>query len=140
MQVADIMSSKVICVSYGDTVRQAAQLMLHHDVGALPVVQNGSVCGMLTDRDIVLRCVQAGEDSNVLQVQHIMTPCATMVRETAPVSDAVRMMSCEQVRRLPVVRGTRLVGMVSLSDTVRQSRPEQGGRALMEICAQKKPK
>jgi len=133
MQIQDIMSRKVISIEQSATVRQAAQLMKTHNIGALPVVQGGDIQGIVTDRDIVTRCVTCGQDPNQTTVQQVMTPNATMVRDIAPLSDAVRMMACEQIRRLPVVHGVKLVGFLSFADIARLKSDVEVAEAISEI-------
>ena len=133
MQIQDIMSRRVICVEQNASVREAAELMQLYNIGALPVVEKGDVRGMLTDRDIVTRCVNCGQDPNTTHVKEIMTPNATMVRDCAPLSDAVRMMACEQIRRLPVVHGTELVGFLSFADIARLKSDVEVAEAISEI-------
>ena len=117
MQVKQIMNPCVISVGPEDTAATAAQLLARHQVGALPVCgPEGGLRGMVTDRDIVLRCVALGEDPAKTKVSALMSRgCATV----APGDDAraaAQVMAQHQVRRLPVLENSRVVGILSLGD------------------------
>ena len=101
----------------------AARLISRHNVGALPVCgADRRLRGMVTDRDIVLRCVAAEEDPAQTLVRDIMTRGCTAVSPRDDCREATRLMSVQQVRRLPVVEDGRLVGIVSLADLARSQR------------------
>ena len=124
MIVRTLMTRTPIVVRETESVRRAAELMREHDVGFLPVLYDtGGVprlAGVLTDRDIVLRCVAQGlaPDSFVATVMS-RAPLATVRRES-PVEEVVQLMERARVRRLPVVDGdNRLVGVIALADVVR---------------------
>ena len=135
MQVRDLMNPNVVTVEPGSSAALAARLISRHNIGALPVcASDGRLRGMVTDRDIVLRCIAAEEDPAQTLVRDIMTrECATV----APGDDcreATRIMSAQQVRRLPVVEGGKVVGMISLSDLARSRRFDmEAAQALCEI-------
>ncbi len=133
MQVGDIMTKNVIAVTPGDTAFRAAELMTSHNIGAVPVVDNGEVKGMLTDRDIVLRCVSKGQDPKSVEVSEIMTPGALFVSSGQSVSDAIDIMAAEQVRRLPVVDNGKLAGFLSFADIARQKNDAEIAKAISEI-------
>ena len=71
MKVRDVMTSQVIPVGENETVAVAARSLTHYNIGALPVMKNGELCGMLTDRDIVTRCLAANRDPNKTTVGQI---------------------------------------------------------------------
>lgn len=133
MQVKDIMSTNVVTVKQEDTAQCAAELMREHNIGAIPVVTGKNVCGMLTDRDIVLRCVAPGKQPGSCRVGELMTSCAACVTPTQSVSDAISLMSNEQVRRLPVLENGQLTGIVSLADVARIRKSPEVANALSEI-------
>lgn len=133
MLVKDVMSSHVITVSQEDTAQAAATLMKDNNIGAVPVLSGRNVCGMLTDRDIVLRCVAAGKSPTQCKVSEVMTGCAACVTPTQSVSDAISLMSSEQVRRLPVLENGTLAGIVSLADIARIRKSPEVANALSEI-------
>lgn len=133
MQVRDIMSTRIVGVAPGMSVRDAAQMMNKNNIGSVPVVESGSVKGMLTDRDIVLRCVAEGRDATSVKVSDICSNGAISVRPDENVSDAIGLMSSEQVRRLPVVEGERIVGMLSFADVARERSGMELSKAISEI-------
>lgn len=133
MKVCDIMTKRIVSVEPGTTVRDAAAMMNRNNIGAVPVVDKGNVRGMLTDRDIVLRCVSEGRDAASVHVSDICSSGAVTVRPDQSVSDALHMMSSEQVRRLPVVENGRLVGMVSFADVARERSGMELAQAISEI-------
>lgn len=131
MQVREIMTTRIVSVQPTSSVKDAALLMNHHNIGSVPVVEGTAVRGMLTDRDIVLRCVAENRDPSSLKVSDICSQGAVSVSPDQTVSDAMNLMSTEQVRRLPVVDNGRLVGMLSLADVAR----EKSGMELAEVIS-----
>lgn len=136
MQVKDLMMRHVVCVSPEDSVSSAAILLRRYNVGALPVLsREGKLRGMVTDRDIVTRCVAEDELPETSRVREIMTRGIVTVDEDADVREAARLMAGGRIRRLPVMRGDLVVGMLSLGDLTRAhtARAELSA-ALAEIC------
>ena len=132
MKVSDIMSGRVVTIDKREPVIAAARLLKRMNLGALPVTDGGKLAGMLTDRDIVLRCVAAGADARIQRVKDIMTRGVVTAAPDTEVAEAARAMGGGQVRRLPVVEGGRLVGMLSLCDMARRCDMEAAA-ALAEI-------
>jgi len=135
MLVKDLMSPDVISIEPGSSAALAARLLSRHNVGVLPVCTgDGRLRGMVTDRDIVLRCVAPEEDPAQTPVRDIMTRgCATISPED-DCRTAARLMALRQVRRLPVVENGKLVGMLALSDMARSQRYDmEAAQALCEI-------
>ncbi len=119
MQVKDVMTSSVISISPDETVAVAARSLSRNNVGSLPVcTADGKLKGMLTDRDIVLRSVATDENAGSQPVRDIMTRRVITVTPEDPISVAANLMAREQVRRLPVVRGSNLVGMLAMKDLI----------------------
>ena len=135
MQVKDLMNPSVITIEPGSSAALAARLLSRHNVGALPVcTPDGRLRGMVTDRDIVLRCVAAEEDPAQTPVRDIMTRSCTTVSPQDDCREATRLMSLHQVRRLPVVENGKLVGVISLGDVARSGRFDmEAAQALCEI-------
>lgn len=103
MQVKEVMSRRIIAISPEETVAVAARLLSQHNIGALPVCsRDGRLRGMVTDRDIVVRCVAAGDDPERTRVAEIMTRRILAAEPDRSVDEAARLMAREQVRRLPV--------------------------------------
>jgi CBS domain-containing protein len=117
MRVKDLMNSSAVTVEPASSAALAARLISRHNVGALPVCgSDRRLRGVVTDRDIVLRCVAAEEDPAQTMVRDIMTRSCATVSPGDDCREATRLMALHQVRRLPVVEEGRLVGMISLSD------------------------
>lgn len=137
MNVRDCMNSHVISIAPEESVAVAARLMARHNVGALPVkARDGSLCGIVTDRDMVLRCVALNRSAEETSVARIMTGRVAAVSPTASLTQAADCMAKEQVRRLPVVEGRKLVGIVSLGDlSHRDDYATEAAEALSEITA-----
>ena len=123
MQVKEVMSRRIIAISPEETVAVAARLLSQHNIGALPVCnRDGRLRGMVTDRDIVVRCVAAGDDPERTRVAEIMTRRVLAAEPDRSVDEAARLMAREQVRRLPVQEHGRLVGMVTACDLARREK------------------
>ncbi len=138
MNVRNIMTEKIIAVNQLEPVSSAARLMQRHNLGALPVCDDtGKLRGILTDRDIVIRCVAADMDPEDTGIREIMTRGLKTCSAGDDAASALETMSLHQVRRLPVVSdGGKLVGMVSLSDLVRNSASAmEAAEALGEISS-----
>ena len=135
MQVKDLMNPSVVTIEPGSSTALAARLISRHNVGSLPVCgDDRRLRGVVTDRDIVLRCVAAEEDPAQTPVRDIMTRGCATVSPTDDCREATRLMSQHQVRRLPVVEDGRLVGMISLADVARSGRFDmEAAQALCEI-------
>lgn len=137
MRVKDCMTKQVISVGAGEPVSVAARLMARYNLGALPVRgTDGQLEGMLTDRDIVLRCIAAERSPKAVRVREVMTRSVAAAAPDTDATAAAGIMAARQVRRLPVTEEGRLVGMVSLADLSR--RPDymmEAAEALEDICA-----
>ena len=137
MNVRDCMNTHLVCVSPEESVAVAARLMARHNIGALPVrARDGSLCGIVTDRDLVLRCMALNRSAEETAISRIMTARVTSVSPQAGLDQAASIMAKEQIRRLPVVEGRRLVGMLSLGDlSRREDYSMEAAEALSDITA-----
>lgn len=140
MKVKDVMSTNVISIAPNESAAVAARLLSRFNVGALPVcTKDGRLRGMVTDRDIVLRCVAADDDAQTVKVSDIMTRRIFSVDAQESVQSAAALMARQQVRRLPVEEEGKLVGMVSLGDVAKlHDFSMEAGEALGEISANTK--
>lgn len=138
MQVKDLMSGSPITVDREETVSAAARLLSRHNVGALPVTsQGGKLVGMLTDRDIAVRCVAANYDPNITRVRTIMSTGAVTVPAEESGLRAAKTMGKHQIRRLPVTENGKLVGMLSQKDLISGKSPDEDSiRAFREVFDQ----
>jgi CBS domain-containing protein len=116
----DIMSSGVRCIPATETLDRAAQMMREMNVGALPICSSsGQITGIVTDRDIVVKCVASGHDPAEVTAGSLTTGKPHVVDASADISEALETMKTHQIRRLPVTEGTKLVGMISEADIAR---------------------
>ena len=121
MLVKEVMNPGLVSISPEESAALAARLLTRHNLGALPVCgPGGRLEGVLTDRDIVTRCVAAGEDPAAVPVERIMTRGPVCAAPEEEALAALAKMARRQVRRLPVVSQGRVVGMVSLGDLSRR--------------------
>lgn len=122
MQISEIMKKEPRCISQDMTVRKAAELMQEIDCGVLPVLkdrQSNKPIGVLTDRDIVVRCVAEGGDCETRQVSEILTEDPVTCDLACSVADAFERMRSEKVGRLLVTDASgQLVGIVSMADII----------------------
>ncbi|HSE47680.1 MAG TPA: CBS domain-containing protein [Terriglobales bacterium] len=116
MKVRDIMTPNPRTAEPDTTLEEIATLMKQEDVGVIPVMEDNRVTGIVTDRDIVVRCIAAGKDPIECTAEDIMSEGVNTIAPDADVDDAADLMSEKQVRRLAVVDNGRLVGMLSLGD------------------------
>ena len=135
MEVRELMNPSVVTIEPGASAALAARLLSRHNVGALPVCgADGRLRGMVTDRDIILRCIVAEEDPAQTPVRDIMTRGCAWVEPRSDCRQATQLMAQRQVRRLPVVEGGKVVGIVSLADLARSQRFDmEAAQALGEI-------
>jgi len=142
MKIKDIMTKDVRSLKAENTLADAARLMRELDVGVIPVTwQNGDLSGVVTDRDIVIRTVALGRDPASVRIDSIMTKDIVTISADTDVSDAARIMSDEKVRRLPVVDGVRLIGMISLGDLAANNQSDRmAGNVLEDVSTPIGPK
>jgi CBS domain-containing protein len=137
----NLMSSNVVAVTPEQSIQEAASLMSQYNIGCLPVVQNGQLAGVITDRDITLRSTATGGNGQ--------TPVSQCMSSTSLVSgspdmdahEAAQLMAQHQIRRLPVVeQNGQVVGMVALGDLATQNiYANEAGQALSGISVPSSP-
>ena len=137
MKIRDLMSNPVIRVSPEESVAVAARTLSHYNIGILPVCgADGRVCGLVTDRDLVTRCVASGRNPANTPIREVMTRNVISVRPDTDAGAAAHLMGREQIRRLPVMENGKLCGMVSLGDlAAREELGYDAGDALTEISS-----
>ncbi len=134
MKVRDIMTTQVQWVARNTSLVEAAQMMAQQDFGSVPVCEGDRLLGMVTDRDIVVRCVAKGQDCSSTTVDQVMSKPVHSVTPDTDVHQASDLMAQQQVRRLPVEDNGRLVGIVALGDmAVEQIHINEAGDALSDI-------
>ena len=135
MKIRDVMTPNPRTVSPNDTVQSAAQVMRTEDTGVVPVVENGRVLAMVTDRDIVVRVVAEG-GTFTGPVSAIASMEVVTASPDMSTKEAEELMGERQIRRLPVVENDRLIGIVSLGDlAVKSGHDDRVGETLEQISA-----
>ena len=137
MKLRDVMSNPVIRIHPDESVAVAARTLYRYNIGALPVCgSDGRVCGLITDRDIVTRCLAAGRSPASTAVRDVMTSKVISARPDMEANLAAGLMGREQIRRLPVMENGKLCGMVSLGDLAMKDETSiDAGDALTEISS-----
>ena len=132
----DIMTGGVECAQTTDTLVDAARKMRDLGVGALPICgEDDRLHGMVTDRDIVVHCVAEGKDPSATQVESVAEGKPVTIGADDSIEETLRTMSQHQVRRLPVIDGDRLVGIVSQADVARNVPDELVGDLVAAISS-----
>jgi CBS domain-containing protein len=132
--IRDVMTTSPRTVEADAPVVEAARLMKDEDVGIAPVVEGGRLVGAVTDRDIVLRVVAAGKDPKSTTVREIASTDLVTVDPQQDLTEALRLMTRHQVRRLPVVEEDgKLVGVLAQADVAREADEQQTGELVEEI-------
>ena len=117
MKVRELMSKPVVRIHADEPISVAARTLTHYNIGAMPVCgTDGKLCGFITDRDIVTRCMAAGKNPETTAVREIMTGQVLSVEPETDAGTAAHLMGRRQVRRLPVVEAGKVCGMLSLGD------------------------
>lgn len=116
MQIREVMTADPITLASSASVSEAARAMREHNVGDVVVRKDGKVCGIVTDRDIVVRVLSEGKDPAKTTLDAICSHHLTTVSPDQGAGDAARIMSEKAIRRLPVMKDNQLLGIVSLGD------------------------
>lgn len=117
MTLRDVMTNPVIRIRPEEPVAVAARTLAHYNIGILPVCgSDGRICGLVTDRDIVTRCLASGKSPAATTVRDVMTTQVVTARPDTDAGAAAKIMGKAQIRRLPVVENGKLCGMVSIAD------------------------
>ena len=130
----DIMTGDATCAGINDTLRDAAEKMKELDVGSLPICgEDDRLAGMITDRDIVVKCVAAGGDPSSTKVGELAEGKPVTIGADDPIEEVLRTMTEHGVRRLPVIDGHELIGIVSQADVARNLPDEHIGDLVQAI-------
>ena len=137
MKLREMMTAPVIRIHPDETVVVAARTLERYNIGILPVCGgDGRLCGLVTDRDLVTRCLAAGRSPASTTVRDVMTAKVISAQPDLDGAAAASLMGKEQIRRLPVVENGRLCGMVSLGDLATQQETSlDAGDALSDISS-----
>ncbi|WP_406815412.1 CBS domain-containing protein [Mycobacterium sp. M23085] len=132
----DIMNAGVTCVGERETLNAAAQHMRERDIGALPICgDDDRLNGIVTDRDIVIKGLATGLDPNTTTVGELAQNGVHYVSADASIQEMLNVMEEHQIRRLPVVEGHRLVGMVTEADIARHLPEHAVVQFVKAICS-----
>jgi CBS domain-containing protein len=134
-KIAEVMTQRPRAVTAQTSVREAARLMDEEDVGSLPVVDEAErLIGIVTDRDVAVRVVGRGLDSDATMVGDVASRDVAALTPDHELDDALRLMAQQQVRRVPiVVRENQLVGMLSQADIAHAGKGKTAGEVVEAI-------
>jgi CBS domain-containing protein len=135
MNVREMMTTNVATAEPDSTLEEVATMMKDENVGAIPVVDDDELIGIITDRDIVVRCIAEGKDPSECEAEEIVSEDLETVSPDDDVRRAAEIMQRKQIRRLPVCdEDGKLVGMLSLGDiAVKQSNDGVSGETLEQV-------
>ena len=132
--VREFMTTDARCIGESESLVDAARMMMDLDCGALPICgDDGKLKGMITDRDVVLRCVAAGRDPSQMMARDLASGKPYCIDADANVDAAIDMMEKHQIRRLPVISDHRLVGIISQGDIARNYSEQRVGELVEHI-------
>ncbi len=114
--IRELMTTNPTTCETSSTITDVAKVMKDEDVGPVPVTEGGRLVGIVTDRDIVVRVVAEGRDPSSTTIREIVSSDLATVQPDTSLEEALNLMAQRQVRRLPVVEGDRLVGVVAQAD------------------------
>ena len=136
MKIREVMTNRVVKIHPEESVSVAARTLQHYNIGALPVCgYDGALCGVVTDRDLVTRCLAAGGKPEQMRVREVMTGKVISATPDMDTGAAASLMGRQQVRRLPVLENGKICGMVSLGDLAKQEETSpDAADALGGIC------
>jgi CBS domain-containing protein len=131
--IREVMTRNPETVESGSTAVDAAKRMKQADAGMIPVVQNGRLVGTVTDRDIAVRVVAEGKDPQTTTVGEIASTEIVTVAPDLDLSEALKLMARHQVRRLPVVEGDAVIGVIAQADVAQQADERDVGKTVEQI-------
>jgi CBS domain-containing protein len=132
----DIMHAGAECIGESQTLQHAARQMRDRDVGALPICGNdGRLLGIVTDRDIVVKCIANGVDPGTVTAGQLAQAEPIAIDPAADVDEVLQLMTENQIRRLPVIDNRRVVGMISEADLARNLPEQAVGQFVEAVCA-----
>jgi CBS domain-containing protein len=131
--IRDVMTANPTSCEPSTTIVEAAKVMAQEDVGPVPIVEGGRVVGLVTDRDLVVRVLAEGRDPNSTTIGEIASADLVTVEPDTNLDEALTLMGQNQVRRLPVVEGGQLVGIVAQADVARAADEEKTGEVVQDI-------
>jgi len=118
--VREIMTTPVVTVMFSDPVIAAVEKMISHDIGAVVVISGGRPVGIITERDILKRVILEEKDPRGVFCQDIMSKPLITIKPDTPLSEALSIMRKHGIRRLPIVEGDELIGIITEKDLIRK--------------------
>jgi CBS domain-containing protein len=132
----EIMHAGAECAGESQTLQHAARQMRDLDVGALPICDDdGRLLGIITDRDIVVKCIASGLDPGTVTAGQLVQAEPVTIGPAADVDEVLHLMADNQIRRLPVIDNQQVVGMISEADLARNLPEQAVGQFVEAICA-----
>jgi CBS domain-containing protein len=132
----EIMTPGAVCIGENETLADAARKMRELNVGSLPICgEDNRLKGMVTDRDIVVRCIAEGGDPTTVRAGELGQGKPVTIGADDPIEEALKTMKEHQVRRLPVIDGHDLVGIISQADVARNVDPSRVGEVVEAISS-----
>jgi len=119
LKIEDVMVKEVVTIDEHSSVKEAAEIMNKFEIGCLITVKNGKAMGIITERDLLKRVVAESKDPVETKVKDIMTSPLVVTEPNRDLGEAVKLMFQMKIKKLPVVDGKRLVGLVTLTDIAR---------------------
>jgi len=113
------MVSKVITIKKDSTVKEAVRLMNEHEIGCLVVTENKKAIGILTERDLLKRVLAKSQDPSETKVEEVMSTPLISVQPNVEIGDVSRIMFQKNIKKMPIVRNEKLLGLVTLTDILR---------------------
>jgi CBS domain-containing protein len=136
--VREFMTTDCQCIREHQTLEEAARMMKDLDCGSLPICgDDGTLKGVITDRDIVVKCLAEGRDAKEMMAADLAQGKPHWIDADANIDEAIQMMERYQVRRLPVITGHKLVGILSQGDIARNYTEQKVGEMVEHVSARK---
>ncbi len=119
LKVEDVMVKEVITIDQNSTIKEAAEVMNKFEIGCLIAVRKGKAIGMITERDLLKRIVAEARDATETKVKDVMSSPLVVIEPSVELEEAIKLMLQMKIKKLPVVDGKRLVGLITLTDIAR---------------------
>jgi CBS domain-containing protein len=136
MKVKEIMTRNPTVCTEDSTLQEVARTMVGCDCGAVPVVRDNALSGMVTDRDMVVRAIAEGKNPASMKAREVMTAPVVSVREDATLEECTDLMEGNKIRRMPVVNATgAVIGIVAQADVARHASKKDAGELVRDVSA-----
>lgn len=119
MKASDVMVKEVVIIDENSTVKEAVDKMNRADIGSIIVARNGEPTGIITERDLLKRIIAEGKNADNTKAKEIMSSPLTCILPDANLEEVAHVMFKKKIKKLPVIDGKRMVGLLSLTDIAR---------------------